>query len=77
MKAAVSAAVPSPCISVCQMHAASGWCQGCLRTLDEIATWGGLDDGAKRLVLKRIGTRRAAWRALQAPAGPARAEPGL
>ena len=31
------AAVPSPCIAVCRMDAATGWCEGCLRTLDEIA----------------------------------------
>ena len=72
MKATVSAAVPSPCISVCQMHGATGWCQGCLRTLDEIATWGGLDDGAKRLVLQQVESRRDAWRALQAAAEPGR-----
>ncbi|HUD31901.1 MAG TPA: DUF1289 domain-containing protein, partial [Variovorax sp.] len=26
--------VPSPCISVCRIDAASGLCTGCLRTLD-------------------------------------------
>ena len=26
--------VPSPCISVCRVDADSGWCDGCLRTLD-------------------------------------------
>ena len=32
--------VPSPCISVCRMDAVTGWCEGCFRTLDEIAGWG-------------------------------------
>ena len=36
---AVTEPVPSPCISVCRMDAASGLCEGCLRTLDEIAAW--------------------------------------
>ena len=59
-------AVASPCINICQMHAASGWCVGCLRTLDEIAAWGGLDDIGRREVLQRLRGRRVAWRARQA-----------
>ena len=55
--------VASPCISLCQMHQATGWCQGCLRTLDEIAAWGGLDDGGRRQVLQQLRARRVAWRA--------------
>jgi len=51
--------VPSPCIDVCRIDAASGLCAGCLRTLDEIATWGGLDDAHKRLVWQRLAARRA------------------
>ena len=31
--------VPSPCISVCRMDAATGLCEGCYRTLDEIVAW--------------------------------------
>ena len=34
--------LPSPCISVCRMDPASGLCQGCLRTIDEIVAWGSL-----------------------------------
>ncbi|MGA1318970.1 MAG: DUF1289 domain-containing protein, partial [Rubrivivax sp.] len=30
-------AVPSPCINVCRIEPASGWCEGCARTLEEIA----------------------------------------
>ncbi len=54
--------VPSPCINVCRMDAASGWCEGCLRTLDEIAAWGQLDDAAKRHVLLQLRERRVHWR---------------
>ena len=43
-------AVPSPCISVCRMDAATGWCEGCFRTLDEIASWGMASDEEKRAV---------------------------
>lgn len=31
--------VKSPCISVCAMDDISGLCQGCYRTVEEIAAW--------------------------------------
>lgn len=49
--------VPSPCLSICRMDAATGLCEGCLRTLDEIAAWSALDDEAKRAVWRRIEER--------------------
>lgn len=51
--------VPSPCINICRMDARSGLCQGCLRTLDEIAAWSRLDDAAKQQVWDRLAERRA------------------
>ena len=59
-------AVPSPCINVCRMDEATGWCAGCLRTLDEIAAWSTLDDAAKRTVLGAISQRKIEWRRLRA-----------
>ena len=55
--AGTTAPVPSPCVSVCRMDGASGLCEGCLRTLDEIAAWSTLDDPAKLDVWVRIGQR--------------------
>ncbi len=52
--------LPSPCISVCRMEAATGLCKGCLRTLDEIAAWSTLDDAEKRTVWARIEARATA-----------------
>jgi len=63
-------AVASPCVSVCQMDAATGWCLGCARTIDEIAAWGTLDDDARRAVWARLPARRAALRRCTAPATP-------
>ena len=51
--------VASPCISVCVMDAASGFCLGCWRTLDEIGAWSVLDADSKRAVLAAILERRA------------------
>jgi hypothetical protein len=53
-----AAGVPSPCISVCQMDQATGLCAGCLRTLDEIASWSLFSDDDKRAVLAAIPHRR-------------------
>lgn len=51
-------AVPSPCVSVCRMDPRSGWCEGCRRTIDEIAAWSRLDDAGKRVILARLDERR-------------------
>jgi len=52
--------IASPCINVCRMSAASGLCEGCYRSLDEIATWSGCDDAAKLRILEAVAQRRAA-----------------
>jgi uncharacterized protein len=50
--------VPSPCVNVCTMNAATGLCNGCLRTIDEIAAWGSSSNAYKRQVLTAIEARR-------------------
>ena len=50
-------APPSPCISVCQMDPQTGWCIGCLRSIEEISAWSGNTDHDKREAWKRIGER--------------------
>ena len=32
-------AIPSPCVNICSMDPHDGYCEGCRRTLDEIARW--------------------------------------
>lgn len=54
-----TATVASPCIDICRIDPVSGWCEGCLRTLDEIAEWSGLDDLARQAVWERLPARRA------------------
>lgn len=56
---AATGAVASPCINVCKMNETSGLCEGCLRTLDEIALWSQLDDEVKREVWALLPGRRA------------------
>jgi predicted Fe-S protein YdhL (DUF1289 family) len=50
--------VPSPCISVCRMDAATGICEGCYRTLDEIARWGSASEEEKLAIWDEL-LRRA------------------
>jgi uncharacterized protein len=57
--APVSEGVPSPCISVCRMNPQTGLCEGCLRTLDEIAAWSRMGDEDKRRVWALLPQRRA------------------
>ncbi|MCL4799825.1 MAG: DUF1289 domain-containing protein [Burkholderiales bacterium] len=51
--------VVSPCINVCRMDPSTGLCEGCLRTLDEIACWAGMNDDERRAVLEALAVRRA------------------
>ncbi|SAK52238.1 dehydratase [Caballeronia pedi] len=50
--------VASPCVDVCRMNPETGFCDGCLRTIDEIAAWAACDDEEKRAVLARVESRR-------------------
>lgn len=52
--------VVSPCIAVCRMSAETGYCQGCHRSLDEIAAWSVMEDDAKRAVWQAVLAREAA-----------------
>jgi predicted Fe-S protein YdhL (DUF1289 family) len=51
--------VPSPCIDVCRMDAATALCAGCARTIGEIAAWGGAGDGERRAIWRLVRQRRA------------------
>lgn len=52
--------VRSPCVSVCRMDAASGLCEGCLRTLEEIAGWAEMDTSHRLAVWQRVALRAQA-----------------
>jgi uncharacterized protein len=50
--------VPSPCNSVCRMNPRTGWCEGCFRTIEEIASWSRMEDDEKRAVWAQLQQRR-------------------
>jgi predicted Fe-S protein YdhL (DUF1289 family) len=57
--AAPGADVASPCINVCKMNTDMAVCEGCFRTLDEIAGWSAMSPEEKRAVLSHLSARRA------------------
>ena len=48
----------SPCINICRIDAGTGWCEGCARTLDEIAAWREASDDERRRILACLPERR-------------------
>lgn len=52
--------IPSPCIAVCKLDAATGLCQGCLRTAAEIACWPRADETLRLAIVQRLRQRRRA-----------------
>jgi len=51
--------LPSPCINICYMDPVSGLCDGCARTIGEIAEWGAADEARKRAIWTAIELRRS------------------
>jgi predicted Fe-S protein YdhL (DUF1289 family) len=49
--------VKSPCVNVCVMDEASGYCRGCKRSLEEIAGWAGSSDRQRQAVLDALDAR--------------------
>lgn len=53
-------AIDSPCILVCSIDEASGFCVGCGRTRDEIAGWISYTEEERRSVMAALPKRMAA-----------------
>ena len=51
--------LPTPCIGICVMHAQTGLCTGCLRTIEEIIDWGLAPEERKRQIWIALEARRA------------------
>ena len=49
--------VASPCVNICRMNETSGYCEGCRRSLDEIACWSIFTPAEKRAVLALLPAR--------------------
>ena len=55
--AAMAEGIPSPCISVCRMDSERVYCEGCLRTLDELRRWSTSGDVEKKAIWALIAER--------------------
>ena len=64
----------SPCNGVCTLDTVTGWCLGCQRTIDEIASWSRASDAQKRHILGAAERRRATVESGTAPVNPATLE---
>lgn len=52
--------VGSPCIDICRIDRVSGYCEGCLRTREEIKAWKSSSDDEKLAMLERLSNRNRA-----------------
>ncbi|WP_020179097.1 DUF1289 domain-containing protein [Methylopila sp. M107] len=50
--------IKSPCVQVCVVDPANGWCEGCYRTLAEIGGWMRYSDAERDRVIATLGARR-------------------
>ena len=67
--------VPSPCVNVCRLEPSTGWCEGCGRSIDEIAAWGTMRDADKLNVWRLLPARRERLALLAFGAQPPDAAP--
>ena len=49
--------ISTPCVRFCVIDAPTGICEGCGRTLDEIAGWGGLSESRRLAIMARLPPR--------------------
>jgi hypothetical protein len=49
--------VSSPCIGVCRLTE-DGFCEGCLRSVEEIAAWSRLDEATRRSLMAELERRQ-------------------
>lgn len=52
--------IPSPCVAVCQIDRASGYCLGCWRTIEEISGWSRYDRERRLQIVSELHDRRGA-----------------
>ncbi|HEX6141906.1 MAG TPA: DUF1289 domain-containing protein [Geminicoccaceae bacterium] len=52
--------IPSPCIGICRLEPDTGLCEGCLRTLAEIAAWPAAGSAERLAIVQELRARRRA-----------------
>lgn len=49
--------IDSPCVKVCVVHPVERICVGCLRSVDEIATWSRMDPATRATIMADLPSR--------------------
>lgn len=49
--------VSSPCVNICIIHPQARLCTGCLRSIDEIASWGRMTEEERQAVMAELPNR--------------------
>jgi hypothetical protein len=50
--------IQSPCIGVCSIDEASGYCYGCYRTIEEIKGWWDMGQSEQKTLLSALDARQ-------------------
>ena len=61
--------IATPCVKVCAVDGATGYCLGCRRTLPEIAGWARLSDDERAAIMAALPGRPDPMAALVRAAG--------
>ncbi len=54
--------IETPCVNICRIDRKHRWCEGCGRTVQEIARWGETDDADRRAVMAELPARMRAMK---------------
>lgn len=61
------ASIASPCVNICTMDQATGWCRGCGRTIREISNWSAKPPEERRAIRAALPERMERLRSASAP----------
>jgi predicted Fe-S protein YdhL (DUF1289 family) len=76
MNAPLRLDIETPCVKICVVDPETGYCVGCGRTRGEIASWLGLDTGARRTIMAGLDERVRTLTLAKRRKGGARARRG-
>lgn len=50
--------VDSPCVKICALHPTERICIGCLRTVEEIRSWSGMEAAQRSVIMAELPLRK-------------------
>ncbi|WP_299879297.1 DUF1289 domain-containing protein [uncultured Sulfitobacter sp.] len=49
--------IESPCVKICVIHPETRLCTGCMRSIDEIGSWGRMSPEVRRAIMDELPSR--------------------